>query len=676
MHRRVEHQHCLALNEIYRIIRVVSIKMPDKQSRLKSLTVRLSRTKRPGNDFYRYVNQSWTKMTHIPQYSTNYGASEEIDKKNNEKILKLVNQLGSSKPSAEEVPKNPRDHLRFFSYIWNNTTAEKEEEYMKLLFHDLISSSEPDNVVRFLGWLMRADIPTVINISVDTETHSPFFLRTELSLGSLSLPLKYYSRKFKKSSVWLAYVKYVETCSIELGLPYLYYAIEAETELAEIVNMDTDTNSRPYTGNELFHLVPEFSWTPFMESLNIKSLKAHKWIISDPICIKRIFKWITKCLTSRPEYVAALFTLHLLNISGDHLRPSIKTARFNLFKKELYGISESPNKDLRYIAALSDTYPDILCNEFSDADYDSSKLKDVYSMIDKIKEAAIDVINESTMISKHTKHLTIEKIHRMKVEIGSNHSKYVPDAPYYPDSLIHTILSVKETRNKFILSQAGHRPNKDNIIYPCFIVNASYYEDYNLMMIPWGILHEPFYSNNKSTPLGWNYGGIGATLGHELCHAFDIEGINYNPRAIYRKWWTRKERTNFRAKTRKVKKFFNKFQHFGHHLDGELTLSENWADFGGLIVSLRALKKEADSMKLSEEDKEEAIRTLFISYASSWKDCIRRKKLIQQMKKSVHSLPEDRVNRIVPHFQEWVDVFDIKKSDALFIPPRERLKFL
>ena len=615
-------------------------------------------------------------MTRIPQYSTNYGASEEIDEENNKKILKLVEQLGSSKPAVEEIPKNPRDHLRFFSHIWNNTTAEKEEEYMKLLFHDLIGSTEPDSVARFVGWLIRTDVPTVINISVDTEIHSPYFLRTKLNLGSLSLPLKYYSRKFKKSSVWLAYVKYVETCSIELGLPYLHYAIEAETELADIINMDTITDNKTYTGHDLFHLAPEFPWTPFMDSLEIKSWKAHKWIVPDPTCIKRILKWITNTLVSKPEHVAGLFTLHLLNMSACYLRPSIKTAAFNLFKKGLYGISESVNNDLKYISALSDTYPDILCKEFSDADYDSSKLKDVYSMVDKIKDAAIDVINESTIISTHTKHLTIEKIHRMKVEIGSNHSKYVPDAPYYPDSLIHTILSVKETRNKFILSQAGHRPNKDNIIYPCFIVNASYYEDYNLMMIPWGILHEPFYSKNKSTPLGWNYGGIGATLGHELCHAFDIEGINYSPRATYRKWWTRKERSNFKTKTRKVKKFFNKFKHFGQHLDGELTLSENWADFGGLIVSLRALKKDAASMKLSDDDKEEAIRTFFISYASSWKDCIRRKKAIQQMKKSVHSLPEDRVNRIVPHFQDWVETFDVKESDDLFIPVKERLTFL
>ena len=107
-----------------------------------------------------------------------------------------------------------------------------------------------------------------------------------------------------------------------------------------------------------------------------------------------------------------------------------------------------------------------------------------------------------------------------------------------------------------------------------------------------------------------------------------------------------------------------------------MTLSENWADFGGLIVSLRALKKDAASMKLSDDDKEEAIRTFFISYASSWKDCIRRKKAIQQMKKSVHSLPEDRVNRIVPHFQDWVDTFDVKESDDLFIPVKERLTFL
>jgi predicted metalloendopeptidase len=45
------------------------------------------------------------------------------------------------------------------------------------------------------------------------------------------------------------------------------------------------------------------------------------------------------------------------------------------------------------------------------------------------------------------------------------------------------------------------------------------------------------------------------------------------------------------------------------------------------------------------------------------------------MNQSVHSLSEDRVNRIVPQFQEWVDAFGIKETDLLYLAPEKRLKF-
>jgi predicted metalloendopeptidase len=49
--------------------------------------------------------------------------------------------------------------------------------------------------------------------------------------------------------------------------------------------------------------------------------------------------------------------------------------------------------------------------------------------------------------------------------------------------------------------------------------------------------------------------------------------------------------------------------------------------------------------------------------------------MLYAMVTSVHAPAEDRVDRIVPQFQEWVDTFDIKESDRLFIPKKDRLPF-
>jgi putative endopeptidase len=86
-------------------------------------------------------------------------------------------------------------------------------------------------------------------------------------------------------------------------------------------------------------------------------------------------------------------------------------------------------------------------------------------------------------------------------------------------------------------------------------------------------------------------------------------------------------------------------------------------------------KKEIDHMKVTEEKRMEAIRTFFTAYAVSWRDLIRKKNALYAIEKSVHSLAEDRVDRIVPHFQEWYDAFNVKEHDALFLPVKDRLKF-
>jgi predicted metalloendopeptidase len=82
-----------------------------------------------------------------------------------------------------------------------------------------------------------------------------------------------------------------------------------------------------------------------------------------------------------------------------------------------------------------------------------------------------------------------------------------------------------------------------------------------------------------------------------------------------------------------------------------------------------------DSLGSSKEERKEAHRNFFISYASSWRTIVRKKKLLYSILMDEHSPGEDRVDRIVPQFQEWVDAFDIKKSDPLYLPANKRLKF-
>ena len=650
--------------------------MPITQSRYieSYLKLPMSDTRRPGNGFYQFINQKWLKQAKLRSWLSEYGASEEIESHNHKEIKKILEKCEDKEPSIGEIPKDAQEHIGFFQHIWKNRDYANEHAFIRILINQILDCRDISDFSFLLGSLCKSGVVALLSLKIREEHRKPYFSRKTLIPAELTLPDSYFSDKEgQHKNTWKAYEEYVSTCAIELGLPYLTLAIDAEQQLAEIMTKnDGYEGSRELRGSDLINIFPEFGWEEFMNGMGMSNnWRQEYWILEYPLCTKRLLQWFC---TAEKEKVAAVLTLRLLNIYSEYLHPNIEAAAFNLFQKEMRGISVKMPDERRFIMDISSAVPFALCSEFAKIQYSLRKQKEVEELVKRIKVAAINTMRVNKSLANRTTARVIEKIRRMQINIGTTKSDYLPKIPYYPESIIHTTMSIVGTQNADSYRKSGHPSERSTLTYPCFIVNASYYEETNQIVIPWGILHPPFFVSDA--PLGWNYGGIGATIAHEISHAFDIDGSKYNPRAQYKPWWTRKDRLHFKEKTRKMANFFTKHKRVGMHLNGRKTLSENWADFGGILIVLNALKDELKEKGITDEQKvKEAMKMLFIGYAVSWRDKMRKKKVIYNILKSVHSLPEDRVDLIVPHFQEWVDAFDIKESDPLFIPVGERLKF-
>lgn len=621
----------------------------------------VSHTKRPGDGFYQYVNESWIKNNRIRPWSSEFGVSDEIENQTDKELLDLLSKL----PSNSE--------LGLLSHIWNTRVVEREEEYIKLYLTELISPDIRD-IVRFFGWICRSRISTLVAFVAQEEISPPYLTRESLTPGNLTLPLQYYNSKVKKTEIWKAYVDYVTICSVELGLPFLLNAIEAEQDLARILDSSTG-EIKSSKGDTLHRWIPEFEWAGFMEGMTDKTWNTRIWLLDSPDILKGVLRWISR---ANQEHVVAVLALHVITFAAPYLRPAIRDAASLLFNKALRGVSVTPPRKQQYLSDMKTILPGALCKLYANRHHDKSTVNHVEELVNNLKEAVSDIIEDSHMLSKTARSNTVEKIHRMRFSIGSfsGDTRSKVDVKihenFYPESLLHTIVSIQGARSSKLSDLAG-KPSQPDTEYPCFQANASYYSESNHIVMPWGILQWPFY--DKAAELGWNYGGIGATIAHEITHAFDLEGIEYSPRAVYKKWWTRKNREAFVKKTRRVGNFFGKFKHYGLAIDSRKTASEDWADFGGLTIALRALKNILDSDEMYRPLRKEAYRNFFIAYAVSWRTLVQKEKMVYALMTSVHAPAEDRVDRIVPQFQEWVDAFDIQKHDALYIPKGERLKF-
>jgi putative endopeptidase len=172
-----------------------------------------------------------------------------------------------------------------------------------------------------------------------------------------------------------------------------------------------------------------------------------------------------------------------------------------------------------------------------------------------------------------------------------------------------------------------------------------------------------------------NYGAIGAVIGHEIGHGFDDSGSAFDGNGSLRNWWTDEDRAEFEARTAKLVAQYNGFKPFDDlHVNGEFTLGENIGDLGGISIGLLAYQLSLEGKEAPVIDGFTGIQRVFLGYAQVWRDKTREEALRTQIQTDPHSPAIYRTNGAVRNVPEFYEDFDVEETDALYLPPGERVK--
>lgn len=202
-------------------------------------------------------------------------------------------------------------------------------------------------------------------------------------------------------------------------------------------------------------------------------------------------------------------------------------------------------------------------------------------------------------------------------------------------------------------------------------VNAYYDPSANEVCFPAGILQYPFFDMDADD--AFNYGAIGSVIGHEMTHGFDDSGRHFDSDGNLRDWWTDTDAKKFDARANVLREFFDKIQVAPDvYANGEFTLGENLADYGGITVSYTAYKNfgtpSATVNNITPDMR------FFIAYAGVWAQNIRDAEILRLTKMDEHSLGMWRVNGILPHIDAWYNAFGIQPDDKMYLAPEKRIK--
>lgn len=204
-------------------------------------------------------------------------------------------------------------------------------------------------------------------------------------------------------------------------------------------------------------------------------------------------------------------------------------------------------------------------------------------------------------------------------------------------------------------------------------VNAYYNPTTNEICFPAAILQPPFFNPEADDAV--NYGAIGVVIGHEMTHGFDDQGRNYDKDGNLTDWWTAEDAARFTERADILVKQYDDIVVIDTvHANGRLTLGENIADQGGLLVAYQAYMNTLKGKeKPAPIDGFTAEQRFYLGYAALWGQNVRPEEILRLTKIDPHSLGKWRVNAAVRNIDTFYEAFGITEGEPMFMPVEDRV---
>jgi putative endopeptidase len=627
------------------------------------------------DDFYDAVNSDWINTAKIEQGKSTASTFEDVNDKVESQIKDIINSL-----TANENKYNENSDEKKIINLYNNilNVKERDEEGIKPvkdILDEIKSAQTIDDITKL--WSNKRIINPTIQFSVerdikDVSTNILYINSTGLSLGdsdeytnpteSTAKNKKLIEAYYTKLLVLSGYSQEEAKTKVDNMFKFegmIAQNIMGKQEKAENTNL-LSTLYNQYTLSQLNSLAPNLDLPVIMKDLGID--KANKIVLEDPKWLKAFNDMYTQ---ENLPLIKNYIEISNLVYASDYLSEDFEKTNKE-YANELLGISGAVSKEDSAVDDVNSMMGMAIGKIYADR-YGSQKAKqDVENITKQVIEVYKKRINNLDWMSETTKKNAIDKLDKLNIRIGypdrwTDYSKV--DIKSYGEggSFFDNATALRIFAQDQMFSKINQPVDKDSEFKPQ-TVNAFYVPTENAIIIPAGIIQGHFYDPNASKET--NLGGIGVIIGHEISHAFDNTGAQYDSDGNLKNWWTDEDYQKFTERIQKVVDFYSQIEAIpGEKIDGSATVGENIADIGGASCLLDIL---------AGMDKPD-YKAFFQSYAVTWRQITTKDYAEYALKVDVHSPNKVRVNAVLAQFQKFDDTYGITEKDGMYIKPEDRI---
>ena len=639
-------------------------------------------TVRPQDDLYQFVNGTWLTETEIPADKSNYGAFTKLSDLSQERCREMIETLSTEQhPDGSDAQKVGAFYKSFMDL---DAANEKGIAPLQAELDKIEALEDREALINHMAYLMTVGVDGPIGLYVSQDAKNSTAYAVHLIQNGLTLPDRDYYLKHDRKTLQaqLALLTFVETifeaAKIEGGEDAATAILEIEAQLAKaswprVKIRNAKERYNKFTQEDFPKIVPSVNVPAWLKLLGIEC--PEYVIVNTPSYFEELKTIVDE--TEVDDWKAYL-KFKLINAYEPYLSEPFVEAGFQLFKKELGGIEEQKPRWERGVALVAGrggfgALGDAVGKLYVQRHFKPEAKAKMDQLVQNLLKAFGDSIGDLTWMGDETKAKAREKLSKIRTKIGYT-AKWRSYEALKVDAqdLVGNVMRSNEVEFRRNIEKLGQPIDREEWSMTPQTVNAYYNPTKNEIVFPAAILQPPFFDVESPTAL--NYGGIGAVIGHEISHAFDDQGSQYDGDGNLNNWWTENDEKTFKELTEKLIAQYGEYQPLpGKNVNGKFTLGENIADLSGLTIAYKAMGYEGldPSEKVADWTPNQLF---FVGWSRVWKRKYREAEMVKRLLTDPHSPSRYRANGPVMNIDAFYEVFDVKEGDALYKPESDRIK--
>ncbi len=619
-------------------------------------------------DFYEYANGAWLARTVIPPSYTQYGTFREVADRADDVLHGVLEDAahGSADHSTREAG-------IFYASCMDTTAIERQGAAplrVRLARIDAIASLPA----------LRAEAARLqlvgVNVMFGTGSEPDFKNSTRsilaLDQGGLGLPDRDYYTRTDSASTKLrdTYLDHIAKMFVLTGEPTARAASDARHVLAIETQLATASMTRvqmrdpkalyhPMSVADVDTLAPALAFATFLRDVRAPPVSIIR--VGQPEFLRTLSAMLKKIPLGDWK---AYLRWHTLDDAAPWLSAPFSAEAFRM-QQAMTGAKEQLPRWKRCLASTQRNLGEAVGQAYVAKTFTPQAKARALTMVRNMEAVLRERLGTLEWMSDSTRTFALAKLDAFVNKIG------------YPDKwrdysklelrrqpFVANRYAVVDFESRRDFAKVGKPVDRTEWGMTPATVNASYNPLNNDVTFPAAILQPPFFDPNADDAV--NYGGMGAAIGHEMTHAFDDEGRQFDAQGNLKDWWTPSDTKAFNTRATLVSQQFDSYV-IGDSLNvnGKLTLGEDIADLGGLKIAFAALERSIAGKRHAPIDGFTPEQRFFLSWAQVWRRKARPEAERQQVLTDPHAPSRWRVNGPLGNMPEFAKAFGCKSGEPM-----------